>query len=111
MNEEPRFYTHTWSASEIKSILVINPEDDQNHRMVIEFTSCLPSITENYCITGLHTAAGGDIDECESIQVTKVSENTYEFFFYGLVDQSQSGGTGIVGKSFIPSDLTFYCCS
>ena len=110
MNEEPRYYTHSWSASEIVSIQVLNPEDDQNHRMLIEFASCLPSITENFCITGLKTAAGGEIDAADHIDVTKKGEKTYEFFFYGLVDQSQVGGTGVVGKSFIPSDLTFYCC-
>ena len=127
MNDEPRFYTHDWGgAPEIVSMEVINQDDEQNHRIIVEFASCLPSISENSCITGDLTAAGaqqladeepdddyGDILEVLSIDVTQLNDTTYEFFFYGTIQQApgtQGSEDGINDKSFVPADWTFYCC-
>ena len=104
-------YTHDWGgAPEITDMKVINQEDEQNHRIVVTFASCLPSIAENYCITGLKTARGGTIDHCTKADMTKKGDSTYEYFFYGTIDQSEVGGVEEIGKSFVPADWTFYCC-
>lgn len=113
-------------ASEIVSMEVINKDDEQNHRIIVEFASCLPSISENSCITGDLTALGafqlengipdddyGDIIKVLKIDVTQLNDTTYEFFFYGTIQQepgTDGSESGINDKSFVPADWTFYCC-
>ncbi len=110
MNDVPRFYTSVWDRSKISSVAVLNIFDDQQHRIVVEFNRnvCdLPEIANNFCLCSNKTAAGGTIMEVDTADVEQLSETTFDYFFYGVVEQE----TGLKDKAFVPACLTFYCCN
>ena len=116
MNNIPRFYSHVWDRSKISSVAVLNIYDEQEHRVVVEFNRnvCdLPDIANSWCLCNNITAAGagdsnyGQIMEVLSVDITPLNENTFEYFFYGTIEQEH----GINDKAFVPSCLTFYCCN
>ena len=110
MNDVPRFYTSVWDRAKISSVAVLNIFDDQQHRIVIEFNRnvCdLPDIANSFCLCSDRTAAGGQIMEVNTAEVEQLGETTFDYFFYGVVDQQ----IGLKDKAFVPSCLTFYCCN
>ena len=124
MNDQPRFYAHVWDRSKITSVAVLNVYDPQGHKLLIDFNRnvCdLPDIANSYCICSNKTAAGaggetayGEILEVLSVDVEQLSETTFEYFFYGTIQQepgTEGSSSGINDKAFVPSCLQFFCCN